>query len=289
MVKVNKFICYFIILTFLGLSACQNKEQVPAYICVDSFRVETDYSKQGTNSNDIRNYWLYVNNKLIGVFEYDSLKTIPVLATGEQRVAIYPGILENSSSTLHADYLMMKGYTFDAVLAEGMVYHFSPVFKYDNITFALLEDFDGEGNAFEVSEGSVPMKIYSGENAFERKCMHFSLKDSTEEFECKTVNLLTLPKNNNNCYLEINYRCNGVFSFGFFDKHSGSTGLVETRTSVFIFRSSGNEWRKVYVNLKTHLKDAQGYEIRPYFLCSKLNNDKDSNVEVYIDNVKILY
>lgn len=289
-----KFYIYIVLFFYLigfsiSCSLFDKEEPIPAYITIDSVSVITDASKQGTSLNNISDSWIYVGGKLIGVFE-NSGKTIPILANGTKSIEINPGIKENSSNSLRTDYSMMTSYKIDTILKEGEILHIIPQYKYfDNVTFALLENFDNGGSSFLTTNGSVPMKLVSNENSLENYSIYFNMKDSADAFEIKTTNLLVLPKQDYNCYLEINYKCNAYFAFGFFDHYSSNETLIETRTEVFTFKPSNNEWRKVYINLKTHLKDASGIVFRPYFASTKTANPNIDVAEIYIDNVKILY
>lgn len=284
-IKKKYIILIFVIICFCR---CNNKkEQLPSYIAIDAVKVETNYSKEGTALHGICDSWIIVDYKDIGIFE-NPTKNIPVLASGMQHIEILPGIKENGSSSYHVVYPMMERYVIDTILKEKEIAKIKPKFQYkENVVFALLEDFDKVGNYFQEAENSVPMKIIFDEELLEKRCMYFSLEKENDQFECRSVNLISLPTNGSDVYLELNYRCNGSFIFGFFDRQ-GTTNQIEVRVNVYHINPSNNQWKKVYVNLKTHLYNAKGKEFRPFFIASKNNNNVDK-VEVYIDNIKILY
>ncbi len=290
--KLTIFAGIFLLSNFLFLSCSlfDKEEAIPAYIVIDSVSVITDLATEGSSSNNISDSWIYVGGKLIGAFENRG-NPIPVLTTGSKIVEINPGIKENSSNSLRTDYSMMQSYKIDTVLKEGEILHIVPQYKYfDDVTFSLLENFDnGSGSSFLATEGSVPMRLVKDNDSFWNS-LYFSMQDTADAFEIKTSNFLFLPKGGYDCYLEINYKCNAYFSFGFFDRYSSSTGvLTAARTEVFTFKPSNNQWKKVYVNMKTHLKDAKGSEFQPYFASTKKANPDTEVAEIYIDNIKIIH
>ncbi|MDR2836009.1 MAG: hypothetical protein LBV69_07445 [Bacteroidales bacterium] len=286
----KKIIVFLIIILILNSCNIINpEEKIPAYLQIDGAKIITNISKEGTNSHAICDSWIYVNGKFIGAFE-NPTQNIPILESGRQKIEINPGIKENSSSSYRVNYPMLASYTIDTVLKESEIIKLSPEFQYySNINFALLEDFENDGINFQTTEKSVPLQIIRGEKAFEGKSMYFIVDNNDSIFEARTMNLLTLPKLGYDVYLEINYKCNGYFSFGFFDRYATGGIINEIRKNVFHFNPSNGQWKKTYINLKTHLQNAQGIEFRPFFICDKTNTPAEEKVEVYIDNVKILF
>jgi len=280
--KLKSKICQLLIIVLsISLIACNYKGDIPSIVKIDKIYVETNYSKEGTKSHDICNSWIYIDYKRIGCFD-NPTKTIPALAWGQSNITIYPGIKENASSSLRIEYPMMEPYSIDTILKANELITINPIFKYKpNVIFALIDDFDNEGSFFQPTERSVNMEFKNeNQGAFQKYSMYFSLEKEDDIFECKTISLLTLPKYKD-VYLEIDFKTNAIFTFGVFDQN--------TNINIFHFRPSDNQWKKVYINLKSHIAERNGTEFRPFFICSKANNKEVEKVEVYIDNIKILY
>ena len=94
-------IFYLVAFIFLiSLSACDiinPSEQTPSFIAVDTLKLKTNGFEQGSKKHAITDCWVYVNNKLIGVFEVPF--KVPVLESGMQEIQIEPGIKNSGSDS----------------------------------------------------------------------------------------------------------------------------------------------------------------------------------------------
>lgn len=192
---VSKTLLFFIIflILFYSCEIINPSEQIPSYVAVDSVAVSITNPSQGSASHNISDCWLYVNNKLIGVFEIPF--TIPVLEAGLQDIQIEPGIKNSGGNAAREIYPMMNGYYLDTVLEEKGILKLNPVFEYRPVNFALVEDFEDIGFEFQVSEQSdTVISLVSGANAFEGKSMHFSVDAERPKFECRSSQLFEIEK-----------------------------------------------------------------------------------------------
>ncbi|MDR2009771.1 MAG: hypothetical protein LBQ22_04745 [Bacteroidales bacterium] len=277
---------------FSGCDAINPSEKIPSYVAVDDISVKIENSSQGTASHNIVDGWLYVNHRLIGVFEAPF--KVPVLESGLQNISIEPGIKVGGSVSLRAVYTMMNNYTIDTMLTEGEVITIDPVFTYRPVVFSFMENFDGEGVSFQIQDESAPMEIISGEEAFENNSMYFKLDKNNTSFECIGVDYLSLPKDGQDVYVEVNFKCNEAFAFGFFSHETSG----DVRKTVYTFyptwddKNSDNPsliWKKVYINIKDYLIDSNGYQFKLFFI-GAWGEDLDSdNVEVFVDNIKVIH
>ena len=284
-----KYILLFISITLIFFSSCEvinPPEQIPSYVAVDTIAVSITDPHQGTASHNISDCWLYVNNKLIGVFEAPF--KVPVLESGVHSIQCEPGIKESGGDADREIYPMMYGYYLDTVLIEGDVLTIKPVFKYRPVTFDLVEDFEDIGIEFELSDQSdTSIYLVDNENAFEGKSMYFCIDDERPNFECRSSQLFEIEKNGA-AYLEIEFKANDYFNFGFFVKEYTGSTVSEIRKHVYGFNPT-DEWKKVYINLNYFVNNVTGTEFRLFFTAV---HDSESDVEkseIYIDNVKLLY
>jgi hypothetical protein len=74
----------------LALPSCDiinPEEEVPSFIRIDSFSFKTEYATQGFPSFDIPDAHVYVDNKLIGIYELPA--QVPVMKTGRVKHPVY--------------------------------------------------------------------------------------------------------------------------------------------------------------------------------------------------------
>lgn len=271
------------------LSACEiinPPEQIPSYIAVDSVKVKITNSAQGTDINSITDCWLYVNGKLIGVFEVPF--KVPVLEFGPQSIQIEPGFKNSASDSNRDIYPLMQGWYLTDTLKEAKILNLTPEFAYRPATFNLVENFEDIGIEFEVSaQSDTCITLVSGAQAQEGKSMFFALDDERSHFECKSSKLYEITKKGS-AFLEISFKCTDTFVFGFFSlEYNGST-LAEVRKNVYVFNPT-DEWKTVYINLNYHVINASGTKFRLFFTCIRPTEASSDKTEVFIDNVKLVY
>ncbi|NLA24061.1 MAG: hypothetical protein GX879_03760 [Bacteroidales bacterium] len=286
-----RFLVYTIILIllsfFLSCDIINPKEEIPTYISCDTALLTTDYYTQGSNAHNITDAWIYVNSKLIGVFEMPF--SIPVLASGANKVEILPGIKNNGVAASRVVYPFYEKYTLDTVFKPYEILKITPSFEYRNATFALIEDFEDLGIAFAVtSQSDTNINLVSGAEAFEGNSMSFSLDSERSFFECRTTDLFVLSYINN-VYLEMSFKCNDYFEFGLFARKYSGGADVEVRKSVITLNPT-NGWKTIYIKLNDVIAmNSDAYDFRLYFACSRTKSSPEETTHVYIDNVKLIY
>lgn len=287
---MHKTLLTFLLIFSLVIASCslfERKEYIPAYLHVSEHHLTTEPT-EGSNSHNICDAWVYVNNNHVGVFELPF--TIPILESGLHTIRIEPGIKNNGVDAYRVIYPMLHDYTIDTVLTEMGILTLNPVFKYRPNVVKLNEDFDGIGSIFEASATSdTSLMIISGESAYEGRSMAVYLDDVRKNFECRSNELYELPKNTP-VYLEINYRNTDAFVFGLFAREYSGFDMIEKRVPVYTFNPSPDEWKKVYIELNYHLNPSSQFnEFRLYFTCIRPDNPYSDKTEIYIDNIKILH
>jgi len=273
-------------LAFPSCEIINPSEQTPSYVAVDTVSVSITDVHQGSASHNISDCWLYVNNKLIGIFEVPF--TVPVLEAGSHSIQIEPGIKNSGGDAARVKYPMMYGYYLDTVLEERQVLTLSPEFSYRPATFDLVEDFEDIGIAFELSDQSdTIMELVSNVNAFEGTSMHFVVDEERPNFECRSSNLYEIEKTGA-AYLEINFKTNDYFNFGLFSKEYTGATVSEVRKHVYTFNPT-DEWKKVYIDLNYFVNNVSGTEFRLFFTGVFDSESGLEKSDIYIDNVKLLY
>ena len=70
------------------MSCEQETQEIPSYIKINEYSLYTT-ARQGSNSENISDIWLYADDQLIGTFELPA--TIPILLEGETTLKIFSG------------------------------------------------------------------------------------------------------------------------------------------------------------------------------------------------------
>lgn len=118
-------------------------EPTPSYIQIDTIKLTTDITTQGSASHKIVDAWVYVDNQAVGAYEMPC--KIPVLASGQHTIYIQGGILLNGINATHLQYPYYKFVDKTVTLKPGEVVNIDNLTTsyIDNLTFPLMEDFSG--------------------------------------------------------------------------------------------------------------------------------------------------
>ncbi len=295
MKKISVF-AFLVSLMFQSCEIINPSEEIPSYIRVEKAIVDiSEPAVQGTAINDISDCWLYVNGKMIGVFEIPF--EVPVLASGDAKIEIQPGI---KTSGLDADrdvYQMLTNYTTETNLVAGEVTTIEPHYSYrSGVNFVFVESFDQIGTKYEKSDSSdygFTLKN-EAEGAQEGNSMFFSIpsNDYNGIFECRTTDIYTLPANGVT-FMEMSYKCNDYFNFGMFGVVNAATSTTGVRENIMTLYPTSGKWKRIYINLNYAVTNssATDSEFQPFFTMVRVDtlSPVGQNSEVFIDNIKLLH
>ena len=106
-------------------------EDAPVYILVDTFTFDASPTLQEmgpSKSTNIKDAWLIVDNKVVGVFELPA--KIPVLESGNKPVVISPGILLNGIKATRSPYPFYEPYFDTSAFIPGTNIKYDPTYNY---------------------------------------------------------------------------------------------------------------------------------------------------------------
>ncbi len=290
---IKVFIFLSVCIAF-ALSSCNiynPAEPIPAYIHIDKIAVSTNSDgSQGSKSSKINDAWVYVDEKLIGCFELPV--TFPVLYEGSHQIKIRPGIKVNGIAATRAPYPFYTIYdTTVNNLQKGVKINLNPRVTYrTNMAFNFMEDFENTGTIISKSPAAgvdtVIQLIHSpNPNVFEGSASGAAYLDHSRTFfECVSSTSYVLPKNGVDVFLEFNYKCNHEFKVGVF-AHMASGGTVKTEALTI---NPSATWNKAYIYLTPAVSsnfNATDYNI----LFGMLNSTAEDNVNLMLDNIKLVY
>jgi len=274
---------------FLMIQSCDafdKEEPIPAYIQVDSVNVISS-SETGSNSHDINDIWLYVDNKYIGTYEIPF--KVPVLPTGYQNIALETGIRDNGLGQFRAVYPFYTSFSVDTLLPEAGTLHFNPVYEYETVNLPLHENFEGLGNSFEKTPNSdTTMMTVNDSISFEGFSGLIVLDAERSVADLRTSQLYSLPRDRK-VYLEIDYYCDEPLDVGLFGQQFNGSSYVDVRYPVLKLYPT-TEWRKIYINLTDQIaRSPYANQYRVFFSAEKTDATEGQIAKIYLDNIKIIH
>ncbi len=261
------------------------KAEVPAYIFVDSIGLSTDEYIQGAESQNIKELWVYVNEKPIGVFNKQELIPIITEDYSKPNIKIYAGIRSNGTKDNIEIYFLYKDIEFNKAVTPGKIDTIEAIFEYDNFSkFVFIEGFE-KGNIFnKVKVGNTKIQITEENAVYGKKCGLISLNADHKSIEVTTKkDYFDLPTQGNKVFFEIDYMCNTEFVIGI----SGKDQLSNEYSQDLIILKKKENWNKLYLDLSYSIKKAELSSYRIYI--KVIHPTELDKSEVYIDNLKLVY
>lgn len=280
-----------LLLIAIALNACDPKgdDGIPAYIHIKEIGLTT-VAGQGTASHKITDAWVYIDMKLIGVFELPA--TFPVLQQGEQQVTIYAGIKINGIAATRSAYPFYKPIIINVNLTPGIVDTISnAVVMYEpETTFSWMEDFNGalsidttsnsETRLVRISDPELVFSLYNEPNDYSAMA---SVSGDTVLFECATIQSLDIPGGGKPVFLEMNYKNNHNLTVGLYMVSSGQ--VVQQPLLVL---NPSETWNKIYINLTptiSYFYNASDFRV----FIGLLRTPATETATIYFDNLKLVY
>ncbi|GDX48209.1 hypothetical protein LBMAG25_10270 [Bacteroidota bacterium] len=283
LLNLRSFILFIAFCYFLSVPIACNiinpAEPIPAYIRVHDPKVIT-LAAQGSASENISNYWLFVNNQAEGV--YNRTGNYPLIAEGTTKLAFLAGIKDNGVSNLRVVYPFYTADTITTTLNPNGTIDIYPTFRYISGTqFKVLEDFE-LGSVLISSNASNPLVRSSlPEDVFEGSfSAKIKLDSITPGIELLSIDPFTLPLLGFDIYIELNYKSDVPFVVGL---QSMSTSQKFYQWTI----TPKSEWNKIYLNAKSLVNTTNNasWKLLIYSAPDTLTGTK----YIYLDNVKVLH
>lgn len=286
---IYKIIYLFVLLKLTACDVINPAEEIPAYIYVNDFQLNTS-AVQGTNSSKISDVWITVDNEILGVFPLPAL--IPILKNGEQTITLEAGIKDNGINATGKIYPFYTSFETKVTLQVNEVDTLRPSIGYQRETrFAFIENFE-QGNAIfqNLITGNEVNKIQiTKENAFEGNSGLITLDKTNPIVVLGTMNPYPeLTKRSVNVYVEMNYKSDAAVVFGVIGYKNGVKGETLYEPG-FVARA---DWNKIYFNFSTLVNNANydAYQIVLQSVLPSQNNvfTKDK-ANIWLDNIKLVH
>jgi len=265
------------------------QEPIPSYIKLEAPRFTTESNTQGSASENISDYWIFVDDELIGVFEYPI--EFPVLKSGNVNLEVFAGIKNNGISAERISYPFYQRYKNDssAFLSPGETTQLEPKFTYETQTeFAWLEDFENLNVSIDDDFSSTTtFEVYKGDNVFEGNSSGLVKLDFTKNRAFFSLNEpVDLPKFGTDIYLELDFLTDLEFFVGLRAFYSDGS----QRDIDLVGINPNTEWQKIYIDLAEFVStevNAQKFSI--YFFAQYSGAEQDPESNLYLDNIKLVH
>lgn len=272
------------------LSSCNvldPEEPIPSFIQFSEPRLNTNFQQEGSNSHNITDYWVYVGDEFLGVYEYPI--EIPVLQEGSKTVKVFPGIKDNGLSAQRRIYPFYKAYENDSTanLEAGKSLSFDPVFSYeDNVEFVWMEAFQTLNLGITNDPTSLSQfQTTSGPEAFESGTsgkIVLNIEDFRGFF--LQANPLQLPGFGTEIYLELDFKNDIDFVVGlrsyFRDGSARNLDLVGINPSA--------EWNKIYIDLREFVSREMNATAFQIYFFANYQGTKEEEL-IFLDNIKLIH
>ncbi len=283
------FFFYFIIslAVLLTHTSCNDDIDLsPSYLKVEDIGLSVS-AGQGTQSHNITDAWVYINDDIQGVYELPA--KFPVLSRGNNKLMIRPGIKSNGISATRIFYPFFNPIVlFDFNFHKDSINELELTTSYHHqVIFPWIEDFEDGGISIEatiksdvgINKTADPASVYEGN--YSAKVV---LDSNHYFFECHSVDAFEIPQNGSPVFLELNYKNNAKVHIGIFASRPGEV----VQRSVLVLNETDN-WRKIYINLTNAISENFNATEYRVFL-GMLRDEDDSTVrKAYFDNIKLLH
>jgi hypothetical protein len=292
------YLLLFFVATISSCSVLDKEEEIPAYIYIEKIDLVTDFQTMGTNSHEILDAWVYVDDNPIGVFELPA--RIPVLKEGYHEIKIFAGVKADGIASRRRLYPFMQPYVIQSFnFRRGEVDTLNgslqPVVTYYPTTAIRIwrdAHFDDVGIPFTADPSSdtsmertvVPSEVFEGLGSGV-----ITLSASQTFFKAISSANLDPPKGGLPVYMELNYKTNNTLRVGLRSISSGNIVDMDNTIIRPSYDDNGNlVWKKIYIEL-TELVNINLSSVSSEIYFKLIKDDGIAVPVAYIDNIKVLY
>ncbi|MEO6302706.1 MAG: hypothetical protein ABIP51_06005, partial [Bacteroidia bacterium] len=228
----------------------------------------------------ITDLWVYVNGQFQGAYPTGNL--IPIISNNEPvRINIFGGIKNNGISNTRLSYIFYDFITIDTLVGDHLTINRPLTFHYNpNTKFEWVEGFDGNGvSLIKSSNSDTTWKPALPIDCFEGNSAEMGLGAGASKIMVESSAPLTIPLNNPNVYLELNYKSNQVFEVGILN------GGIQKPA---LFVNASDTWNKIYISMAETVNQAPYNTTQKVYI--KMSRKADNqNPKMFLDNIKLVH
>lgn len=282
----------FLALTaLLPLASCKDKpEEIPAYLRIEPFTVN---AVGGTGWQKITEGWVYAGDQFLGGYTLPAV--VPVLATGETDLTVFPGVKENGLKQTPALYPFLERYETKVNLAAAQTTPVQPSTRYaDNAVFPWSVDkttFNTSSVVLENRDSDTATTfVLTTVGAFDGRSVRMDVDVSHPVIEIATEAVADIPDSGEKqVWLEMHYQNDMPFELWLLGTQGSSNELSK---AVYQFLPA-EKWNKIYFNLTEFVVALQQDRYRLFFRVSlpkNINGNYDqTSGTVLLDNLRLIH
>lgn len=282
-----------IVLIATFLSGCVRNNPKPIWLEINQWTLNSNplsVTSPGDLTHNITDVWVYIDNKVIGVFEVPC--KIPVLVSGNLKVALYPAIRNNGISVTKKIYPFYEPFETSIDFVSGETYTVNPTTQYYSTCRFWLEDFAGNTIKVQTDQtfSNAALAVENDQSiALTGKYGHIALTTADSLWYGRTTDETVLPKGGKEVYLEIDYRNTNSLLTGVLAIDAGAgTSTGNPNIALNAQSASTLRWKKIYIDLHEIVSaSTNATSFKQYF--QTLLPTGMSSGDVYIDNIRLVY
>ena len=292
---VQLLTCFFLWLSASSCDLINPEEEIPSYIWIAPFEVQTNGTTQGSASAKITEVWVSVDDAFFGVYPLPA--KIPILKTGNSKIKLEAGVKDNGISTTPEIYPFFQALEYNIGLKANEIDSIRPKASYrSGIRFAFVENFENSSHVFQtlVTGNESNRMSITNEGAFEGSGSGLiQLSTQYPAVELATRNTYSgLLAKGTAVYLELNYKAEVPLLVGVIAYKAGNLNAGGQILYAAGFNASEN-WNKIYFNLSRVVADSKLDEYQ-IILKTEIPKNADgtinrSNAKIWLDNVKLVH
>ena len=276
------FVIFGFLLHFTACDIINPREDIPAYVRIDSVVLIQQSSSYHTTQN-ISDVWINLDGKQMGVYQLPA--QFPLIADGQHHITIRAGIKNNGISASRIIYPFYSFYELDTEFVPQQIIKLVPDFKYKDDLTKWIETFEDPGYKLELTTKSdtTLYRVPDPRDSLERVGA-FYLSADRPVFQCVTTESFPLSYNAAGIFVELDYMNEQDFVLGLFINKANQT----IETPIIYINPHSDSFNKIYIDLLyivSQNPDALDYNI---FIGAE-RVDSLSNPKIYFDNLTLIY
>jgi hypothetical protein len=284
-----KRLLFFLSFSFI-LSSCIKNNPDPVWLEVHEWTLESNpdlSTLEGELTHNFTEAWVYVDDKIIGVFEVPF--RIPIIKTGTANIKLYPAVKNNGISATKKIYPFVVPYEVDVVFEDNGEVILNPITRYkSNCQFDIF-DFESPTTGFDDDINSLANMTIGNDPLISQwgNYGQINLTTSDSIYVGYTHDYRNYYQGQE-VYLEVNY----------YNTNSLITGVLATSSTQGTVNNqniqlnpqdpSTVKWKKIYIDLKEIISNSpSGAQFRQSFQAGL--DASDTEGFIMIDNIKIVH
>ncbi len=280
---------YFLTIVLLFTSCVKNNPD-PAWLEVNQWTLQSNpelVNIEGELSHNFSDAWVFVNDKVIGVFEVPF--KIPILQSGNCNIKLYPTVRNNGIAATKKIYPFVDRYEINLNLVQNETLTIDPVTKYNENAQFWIEDFEDAALKINTDATSATSMVVGNDPQIMKWNRYgtVTLNEIDSSWIAYTSEELALPKGQE-VYWEIDYYNTNALTTGVIALSNSSAPKNNEFIRLNDQALSSVKWKKIYLDLKEIVISSSGSNSFLLSFQSKLDQGESEGV-IVIDNIKVIH